>query len=266
MLNAENAQVQVRGCAMHYIRFGTAPRTLVMIPGVGDGFQTVKGMALPFSMLYWKLAREFTVYVFSRREVLAPHTTTREMAEDLSEAMELLSLEHACVVGVSQGGMITQWLAVDHPERVERLVLTVSACRPNATMRTVIGHWMELADAGDYLGILLDTAERSYTPKRLKRALPTYKVLARTSRPKSYDRFLIQAESCLTHDARAQLGRIACPTLVIGGTEDGIVTAEASRELAEEIPGAQLYLYEGLSHGLYEEAPDFMDRVTAFFR
>ena len=45
-----------------------------------------------------------------------------------------------------------------------------------------------------------------------------------------------------------------------------IVTGEASLELAERIPGSTLYLYEGLGHGLYEEAPDFLGRVAAFCR
>ena len=41
---------------------------------------------------------------------------------------------------------------------------------------------------------------------------------------------------------------------------------EASRELAGRIPGAELVMYEGLGHGLYEEAPDFLDRVAEFCR
>ena len=70
----------------------------------------------------------------------------------------------------------------------------------------------------------------------------------------------------MTHDAYDLLDRIACPTLVIGGAEDQIVTGNASAEIAERIPGAQLYMYEGLGHGLYEEAPDFLARVREFCR
>jgi pimeloyl-ACP methyl ester carboxylesterase len=59
---------------------------------------------------------------------------------------------------------------------------------------------------------------------------------------------------------------IACPTLVIGGTDDRIVTGKASEEIAEKILGSQLYMYQGLGHGLYEEAPDFLNRVKVFCR
>ena len=53
---------------------------------------------------------------------------------------------------------------------------------------------------------------------------------------------------------------------MIGGTDDRIVTGTASKEIAELIPGSTLYMYEGLGHGLYEEAPDFLRRVAAFCR
>ena len=266
MLRAKNACLRLDAGEMDYIRFGSGAETLVMIPGVGDGLKTVKGMALPFALMYRTLARDFTVYVFSRRRNLPPHFTTREMAEDLNKAMAALGLNSAAVVGVSQGGMIAQWLAIDHPERVEKLVLTVTLSRPNDTVREVIARWTEMARHGDYRGIMLDTAERSYSEKRLKQVRREYQVLGSLGKPKSFARFLTQAESCITHNAYGELGRIACPTLVIGGTEDRIVTGAASQEIAARIPGAELFLYEGLSHGLYEEAPDFLARVAAFCR
>ncbi len=264
MLHAKNGVLALPGGEMDYIRFGSGARTLVMLPGVGDGLKTVRGMALPFALLYRALARDFTVYVFSRRRDLPRHCTTREMAGDVREAMAALDLTGAAVVGVSQGGMIAQWLAVDHPERVGKLVLAVTLGRPNDTVRDVIARWKDMAERGDYRGILLDTAECSYSPKRRRQMRLEYALLGRMGKPRSFDRFLTQAESCVTHDAYEELDGIACPTLVIGGTDDRIVTAAASGELAERIPGSRLYMYEGLGHGLYEEAPDFFARVAAF--
>ena len=37
-------------------------------------------------------------------------------------------------------------------------------------------------------------------------------------------------------------------------------------KLAAQIPGSRLYMYEGLGHGLYEEAPDFLSRTADFCR
>ncbi len=264
MLRAKNGYLDLPAGTQDYIRFGSGSKTLIMIPGVGDGLKTVKGMALPFAFLYRSLAKDFTVYVFSRRRNLSPDTTTRDMAEDLYRAMDALKLSSASVVGVSQGGMIAQWLAIDHPDWVEKLVLTVTLSRPNAVVRDVISRWIRMADRGDYKGIMLDTAERSYSEKRLRQSRLEYQLLGSIGKPKSFDRFRIQAASCLTHDAYDRLDRITCPTLVIGGKADQIVTGEASVEIAERIPDCRLFLYDGLGHGLYEEAPDFLQRVSAF--
>ena len=266
MLNAKNDRLELAEGNMDYIRFGRGEMPLVMIPGVGDGLKTVKGMALPFALMYRRLARDFTVYVFSRRATLSPGMTTRDMARDLNAAMEALGLTSAAVVGVSQGGMIAQWLAIDHPEKVRRLVLTVTLSRPNPTVEAVVGRWLEMAKRGDYRGIMLDTAERSYSEGRIRQARITYRLLGNFGKPRSFDRFMIQAKSCVTHDACAALERIACPTLVIGGTDDKIVTGAASGEIAERIPSCSLHMYEGLGHGLYEEAPDFLARVADFCR
>ena len=264
MMSAVNGQVVFDDYTMDYIRFGTGERTMIMIPGVGDGLKTVRGMALPFAFLYRKLAKDFTGYVFSRRNSLPPAAVTHDMAEDLNAAMEMLGIPSASIAGVSQGGMIAQWLAIDHPEKVEKLVLAVTLARPNKTVEDAVAGWIKMALRGDYKGIMLDTAERSYSPKRLKKARLTYSLLGSAGKPKSFTRFITQARSCVSHDAFDELAKITCPTLVIGGAQDRIVTGEASREIAEQIPGCELYIYEDLSHGLYEEAPDFIDRVRDF--
>ncbi len=266
MLDAKNCRVHISTGDMDYIRFGRGSHTLIMLPGVGDGLVTVKGKALPFALLYRKLAKDFTVYVFSRRVGIPSGMTTREMADDLNEAMEKLELPGAAVVGVSQGGMIAQWLAINHPDKVDKLVLTVTLARPNDVIKDVVGHWLDLADRGDYKGIMVDTAERSYSPARLKAARLEYKLLGSFGKPKSFDRFRVEAESCITHDAYDKLDTISCQVLVIGGTDDRIVTGQASEEMTERIPGSELYMYEGLGHGLYEEAPDFLTRVADFCR
>lgn len=266
MYKAKNGCLTLPNGEMDYICFGRGAAALVLLPGVGDGLKTVRGMALPFALLYRKLAADFTVYVFSRRRELPRTMSTREMAEDQNAAMEALHLRGAAVVGVSQGGMVAQWLAIDHPDKVGKLVLTVTAARPNATVRECIALWTAQAQREDYKGIMLSTAERSYSEKRLRAARLEYALAGSIGKPESFGRFLTQAESCLTHDCYDQLRRISCPTLILGGREDKIVTPAASEELAAAIPNSELYLYEGLGHGLYEEAPDFLERVAAFCR
>ena len=67
---AKNGSVRVGNSEMDYISFGNGNKDLIMLPGLGDGLATVKGMALVFSMLYRIYAKDFTVYVFSRKNHL----------------------------------------------------------------------------------------------------------------------------------------------------------------------------------------------------
>jgi pimeloyl-ACP methyl ester carboxylesterase len=91
-------------------------------------------------------------------------------------------------------------------------------------------------------------------------------IMGKLTKPKSYDRFYIQADACLTHDAYESLNQIQAPTLVIGGEKDISLGGDASREIAEKMPGAELRMYAQWGHGLYEEAKDFNQVVLNFLR
>ena len=259
-LNAKNGNISINGYDCDYISFGSGSDPLIMLPGVGDGFKTAKGVAVPFAMMYRCFAESFKVYVFSRRNDMPEGFTTKDMADDLSDIMEDLGIGPAALFGVSQGGMIAQQMALRHPDRVKSLVLAVTASRPNDILTDSIETWLEMADRDDYRGIMLDTAERSYTGEYLERARMINRMLA-SVKPKDYTRFRILCRSCFSHDAYSELDRIKCPALIIGADRDRVLGGQASVEMSERIPGSRLYMYEGYSHGVYEQAKDFNSRV-----
>lgn len=262
--NAKNGTLVIGKRTMDYISFGDGKETLIMLPGLGDGLKTVKGTAASFALMYSDYAKRYKVYVFSRMDQLAEGYTTEDMARDTERAMDELDIRAASVIGVSQGGMIAQYLALDHPERVEKLVLAVTAARPNPTLRQAVTQWIDMAKRGDYKGLMIDTAERSYSEAYLQKRRWLFPLLAQIGKPKDFTRFIIQAGSCLAHDAYERLDELKCPTLIIGGGEDRIVSAQASWEIAEKIHGSELIMYDGLGHAAYEEAKDFNGKVLNF--
>ena len=80
-----------------------------------------------------------TVYLFSRKRSLPETYSIREMAADQAAAMKAMGISDAHVLGVSQGGMIAQYLASDHPELVGKLVLAVTAPCVNDSIRGCVG-------------------------------------------------------------------------------------------------------------------------------
>ena len=249
-----------------YICFGTGNRNLIILPGLGDGLQTVKGTALPMAWMYRIFSKDFTVYMFSRKADLPQGHSTRDMAHDLKETMDALGIQKADVLGVSMGGMIAQWLAIDYPEKVGKLILAVTSARPNGILTDSLEEWMDQARNDDHQALMESNLRKIYSPGYYRKSKPLLPLLSKITKPKTYDRFLIQAEACLHHNAYDLLPQIAPPTLIIGGEQDQALGCAASREMAQAIPNAQLKVYPQWGHGLYEEAPDFNQTILNFLR
>ena len=264
LFHAKNGTVSLEKGTMDYIRFGTGGRVLIMLPGLGDSLRSVKGAAVPMAMMYREFARKFTVYSFSRIDPMPTGCTIRDMAHDLAQAMEVLDIQRADVFGVSMGGMIAQWLAIDHPERVDRLILAVTCPEPNAILLEALEEWVALAKSGDHGAFLKSNLRRIYSEGYCRKNLWMVPILGLLTKPKSYERFFIQASACREHDALEKLPGIRARTLVIGGEQDKALGGAASRTIAAAIPGAELKMYPQWGHGLYEEAKDFNGVLLEF--
>ena len=264
MFNAKNGSVKLLDMSMDYVCGGRGERKLIILPGLSEGLTTIKGKAIFLLQPYRKYFDRFTVYMFGRKRDMPKGYSIQEMAADQAAAMKALGIEKACVLGVSQGGMIAQYLAIDRPEIVERLVIAVSAPRVNELTRDFVSGQIEAAQAGDHKALMIDTMEKSYSPGYLRKYRKLYPVIGHVGKPKSYDRFLVNANAILGFDVYDRLDRITCPTLIIAGEEDKIVGVQASKEMHERISGSKLYIYPGLGHAAFEEAEDFNERVFGF--
>ncbi len=263
--NAKNGRVSLGDTEMSCVSFGRGEKVLVVLPGLSDGLTTVKGKALLLVSPYRQFLDRYTVYMFSRKDAMPAGYSIRDMAADQAKALQILGLQGVSVLGVSEGGMIAQYLAIDHPQLVERLVIAVSAPCANAVVRESVSRWIDCARRGDHRQLMIDTAEMSYSRQYLKKYRKLYPLLGHVGRPADYGRFLSSARAILSFDATDELGKIACPALIIGGADDRIVGVEASFEMKERIAGSELYVYPGLGHAAYEEAAeDFNGRVFRF--
>ena len=260
----KNGCIAIRDTDMYYVSFGKGNKNLVVLPGLSDGLATVKGKAFLLASPYRHFFKNYTVYMFSRKNVMPEGYTIREMASDQAAAMKELGIVKASVLGVSQGGMIAQYLAIDCPEMVERLVLAVTAPYANDVVQKTVSSWIEMAERNDHKALMVDTAEKMYSRSYLEKNAKWYPLIAKFTKPKSYERFLRNACAILGFDARDELDRISCPTLIIAGGDDNTVGNAAPHELNSRISQSKVFLYEDLGHGVFEEARDFYDRVYEF--
>ena len=261
LYGAKELKLTANGMQFDYIRFGSGKKPLIMIQGLNT--RGIKGAALSLAYMYRIFAKEYTVYLFDRRPVVYDGITVRDMAADIASAMDALGLKNADVFGTSQGGMIAQYLAIDRPDLVRRLVLAVTLSRNNDTVKQVVGDWIEMAERGDMKRFVLDMAEKMYSETYVRKYRPLMPLLTILQKPKDVKRFVILAKSCLTCDTYDILDKIKCPTLVIGGKQDKVVSGVASEEIAEKL-GCRLHMYDSLGHAAYEEAQDFNQMVYDF--
>ena len=262
--NARNGEVSIGDTKMSYASFGQGERVFIILPGLSDGLTTVRGKALLLAKPYTAFFDRYTVYMFSRKDEMPVGYSIRDMAADQAEALKRLGIKTASVMGVSQGGMIAQYLAIDHPELVDRLVLAVTAPRVNEIIDGCVGKWIVFVEQRNHKALMIDTAEKSYSEAYLKKYRKIYPIIGAIGKPKDYDRFLVNARAILGFDSSGELNKITCPTLIIGGDEDKTVGVQASYDLHERIAGSALHVYHGLGHAAYEEAKDFNQRVFAF--
>ena len=251
------SSVQVKGGEFPYIRFGTGKKNLVKVAGMN--MTGLAGLGEPVSEMYRDYVKEYTVYVFDRLRVLPDDASVRSMAQDTAEAMRALGIEKADVMGASQGGMIALYLAIDHPELVHALIPCSSCCYQNEVGKETFSVWSALADQMDGNGIYRDFFARVYT-------VPNEAALALcldTSTDDQCRRFGILARACYNFDCRDELAKVQCPVLVLGSAHDRVLGSASSPDLAERL-GCECFLYQDYGHAVYDEAPDFRQRMLEF--
>lgn len=261
-LNAKTLTIKIDNTTMDYITFGKGNKPLVLIPGLN--LRRLKGSAFPVAYMYRIFAKNYKVYIFDRKEDITDNYSVREIAKDTAHAMNLLNISNADILGISQGGMIAQYIAIDYPQLVHKLALGVTLSKENSTVRTNVQNWIKMSNSNNYEAIVTDMLNKMYSDNYIKKYSWLFPILSKISKPKDLNRFSILANACLTCNTYNQLDKIKCPVFVIGGKLDKIVTATASEEIADKLQ-CEIYMYDKLGHSAYEEADDFNKKVFDFF-
>lgn len=258
--------VSTESFSMDFFRFGNGSKTLVILPGLS--VQSVMGAADAIAAAYRSLEADYTIYVFDRRASLTSPYTVRDMARDTAEAFRALGLKNVCLFGASQGGMIALTIAIEHPELVGKMVLGSSSAHVKEPQYRVVGNWIRLARAGDRIGLYLAFGKEVYPPAVFDEYRDALIAAAETVTDAELARFITLAEGTKDFNVVDELDRIRCPVLAVGDTDDRVLDADATMEIAEKLdvrPDFRLYMYMGYGHAAYDTAPDYRERILRFF-
>jgi len=194
-----------------------------------------------------------------------------DMAQDAVSLMDVLKIEKAHIIGASMGGMITQIIALDYPERV--LSITPIMTSPGIQNESLSGPTEEL----------LEAMKKSFVFNLKGRiedgVVEIYRQLTGSRFPFNEDKFREKLKPIVAHgnnpfalhgaavgaspDRTSRLYEIQVPAFIIHGTEDAILPLDHGVAVADGIKNSKRMIMEGVGHEIPEELlPEIVSKIV----
>lgn len=195
--------------------------------------------------------------------------TTREMAKDAVQLLDHLGIELAHVFGLSLGGMVASFLALDFPGRVRGLVLASTIPEPDTVSLRGLEKLMSLArclarpGSGAEVALVHRILSREFRAAHPDRLAEIERLVRAT--PARRRNLAILALAPARHSVRLEGLLSSLPVLLLFGELDVLAGEEARAKLLSELPHAVLQTIAGAGHDISLERPvDAADRVLSF--
>ncbi len=193
--------------------------------------------------------------------------TLDQWGDDVKTFCDVLGIRKPIVFGQSFGGMVAQSYLTRHPGHAAGVVISSSAARMDfaatyaffesrggAQARSIAERfWSRLDDQdfADYMRVCMPLYATGppADPDQIHRSITNLQMMRH---------FSGTGGEIHRMDFRAVLAKVACPVLVIGGSEDPITPPHLSTEIAALLPEglAELALFDGCGHGPFRDAPE----------
>jgi pimeloyl-ACP methyl ester carboxylesterase len=273
--------IDVKGVAVAYVDEGAATEQppLIFVHGLSSYLGYWEHQLPHFARDRRVLALDLPGYGASGRPD-APYTPVW-YSELIVDWMDQLQIDKAILIGHSMGGQISMTVALNHPERVERLVLAAPAGIERfdaGAARWMKEYWTEdraLEATEAELRATFTTLVFNRHDDGVERLLEER---VRMSRTRAFQGTSVavarSVAGMLDHPVWPRLGQIEAPTLIVYGTDDRMIpnpvfTGGSTRAIAEAgqraIPHSELVLIPGAGHTVQHDAPDDFNRAVEEF-
>lgn len=189
------------------------------------------------------------------------------MASDIESVMDAEGIESAHVVGYSLGGVLSQVLAVQSPQRVRSLVLASTACRIKDWRREILSDWTQLVEARGSRAFAQENLRWVAAARHMRWIAPLAPAFAplMVRAPGHGIIGQIKAMAGISEEVHEELRGVSVDTLVIVGSQDILTPVADSEEIAHRITGARLQVISGAAHGAVVTDANVFNRAVASF-
>ncbi len=254
---------------------GGAGELYYEVYGEGEPLLLIPGLSanhLSWAEQVGRFSDSYQVIIYDPRGTgqsspIEPDYTAADMADDASGLLDALDLGAVHVYGASMGGMIAQEFAIRHPEHVASLIIGgTSPGGPKSISAegwalTVFlgaadpeGHGRSILDVLYSPDFLRDHPDRVIEGLGLIGDYPVTRI----------EVIAAQLFALAGHDVYDRLPAINVPTLVLHGADDPLIPVGNASLIADQIPGAQLLIFEGARHSYRTEVAEADDAVLEF--
>lgn len=191
-----------------------------------------------------------------------PYTIT-QLANDVVGLLDYLGIDKAFFCGISMGGLIGQWLAVNMPEKIEALVIANTAPKIGTELA-----WSERAALVRKEGLIniADSApSRWFTPEFYGASPATVNELLVNLKNMNADGYASCCEALAIEDLRGSIAKISTPTLIIGGDKDPVTTLDDAQYMHSQIKGSQVIAIPASHISNIEAEVEFNQAIKQFF-
>jgi 3-oxoadipate enol-lactonase len=200
-----------------------------------------------------------------RSPALRAPCSVEDFARDVTDVMDALGQRAFRLAGFSLGGQVAQSIALDSPQRVEKLVLISAVAGRTEAERAGAANRVELLKEKGTAAIAEANRERWFTDefrtRHAEKVEARVQQLLRTDAESYLHAFTVFA----TADLGARLGGIRAPTLIITGEHDAAATPRMARLMHERIRNSELRVLPALRHSLLIESPDLIAELLLGF-
>ena len=190
-----------------------------------------------------------------------PYSMER-LGRDVLGVLDALGIAKINWCGLSMGGMVGQWLGGNAQNRIDKLILSNTACYyPDKTM------WdarIKLVTEKGLEGMVDGNMERWFTKDFRERSPQATGRIRTMFLGTKRDGFLGCCEAIRAMDHRPLLAKITAPTLVIAGRHDPATPLEGNEFIKQHIPGAKLAVLEAAHIANVEQPQAYTDTVLGF--